>query len=118
MSSDQAVQAAPARRSLRPYFFGVTITAILFLLFGVPWWVLVASGAQWPTPVTVTGTVVFAAAMVGFVPLMFLGHARGRDWAAVAGDSILGVIWVVFVWAILGNVLRLGLLAAGVADPA
>jgi predicted MPP superfamily phosphohydrolase len=118
MSSDQAVQAAPARRSLRPYFFGVTITAILFLLFGVPWWVLVASGAQWPTPVAVTGTVVFAAAMVGFVPLMFLGHARGRDWAAVAGDSILGVIWVVFVWAILGNVLRLGLLAAGVADPA
>jgi len=118
MSSGEAVQAAPARRSLRPYLFGVTITAILLLLFGVPWWVLVASGAQWPTPVAVVGTAVFAAAMVAFVPLMFLGHGRGRDWAAITGDTILGVIWVIFVWAILGNVLRLGLLAADVSDPA
>jgi uncharacterized protein len=121
MSSGEAVQAVPARparRSLRPYVFGTTITAILLLLFGVPWWVLVASGAQWPTGVAAVGTAVFAIAMVAFPFLMFLGHARGRDWAAITGDSILGVIWVIFVWAILGNVLRLGLLAAGVSDPA
>ena len=121
MSSGEAVpavQVRPARRTLRPYLFGTTITAILLLLFGVPWWVLVASGAQWPTAVAVVGTVVFAAAMVAFPVLMFLGHGRGRDWAAITGDTILGVIWVMFVWAILGNVLRLGLLAAGVSDPA
>jgi predicted MPP superfamily phosphohydrolase len=50
---------------------------------------------------------------------MVLGHGRRhRDWAACTGDTILGVIWVLFVWALLGNVLRLALAIAGVADPA
>jgi predicted MPP superfamily phosphohydrolase len=49
---------------------------------------------------------------------MYVGHgSRHRDWAARAGDTILGVIWVMFVWALLGNVLRLALVIAGVADP-
>jgi predicted MPP superfamily phosphohydrolase len=48
---------------------------------------------------------------------MFLGHGRGRDWAARVGDTILGVIWVMFVWALLGNVARVALAAGGVADP-
>ena len=37
---------------------------------------------------------------------------------AATGDTILGVIWVLFVWALLGNVLRLALAAGGVANPA
>jgi uncharacterized protein len=114
----KAESVAPARRTLRPYLFGLTITAVLLLLFGVPWWVLVMSGAQWPAPVVAVGTVLFAGALVAFPLLMFLGHGRHRDRAAVAGDTILGVIWVMFVWAILGNVVRLGLLVAGVSDPA
>jgi predicted MPP superfamily phosphohydrolase len=98
--------------------FVVTITGILALLFGVPWWTLVVAGAHWPVAVVVAGTVLFAGAMGAFPVLMFLGHGRRhRDWAAVTGDTILGVIWVLFAWALLGNVLRLALAIGGVADP-
>jgi uncharacterized protein len=119
VSASEAVQAAPARRSLRPLLIGGTITAILALLFGVPWWTLVAAGTQWPTGVAVAGTIVFVGALAAFPVLMVLGHGRRhRDWAARTGDTILGVIWVMFVWALLGDVLRLGLVIADVADPA
>ncbi|HKT01615.1 MAG TPA: metallophosphoesterase, partial [Rugosimonospora sp.] len=119
MSASEAVEAAPARRSLRPVLFGLTITAILALLFGVPWWTLVAGHTAWPAGVVVVGTVVFVAAMVAFPFLMVFGHGRrGWDWAARTGDTLLGVVWVLFAWAVLGNVLRLALAAGGVADPA
>jgi predicted MPP superfamily phosphohydrolase len=119
MTAGEAVQVAPARRSLRPYLFGLTIAAILALLFGVPWWTLVLGDTQWPVTVVVAGTVVFAGGLVAFPVLMYLGHGRRQlDWAAATGDTILGVIWVLFVWALLGNVLRLALAVGGVADPA
>ena len=118
MSAGEATQA-PARRSLRVLRFGLTITAVLVLLFGVPWWMLFLSGARWPAPVVVAGTVVFLGALVAFPVLMVVGHGRRhQDWAAIAGDTTLGAVWVVFVWALLGNVLRLALAIAGVADPA
>jgi hypothetical protein len=61
---------------------------------------------------------VFVGVFVAFPALMYLGHgSRHWDWAARAGDAILGVIWVIFVWALLGNVLRLALVMVGVADP-
>jgi uncharacterized protein len=114
-----AVRMAPARRALRILRFGLTITAILALLFGLPWWTLLVADARWPTAVVVAGTTVFAAALVGFPVLMYVGHGRRhRDWAASTGDTLLGVVWVLFAWAVLGNVLRLGLLVTGVADPA
>jgi predicted MPP superfamily phosphohydrolase len=47
---------------------------------------------------------------------MFLGHGRGRDSLARWGDAILGVIWVLFSWSLIGLVARLAL--AGVGDPA
>ncbi|WP_132123771.1 metallophosphoesterase [Actinocrispum wychmicini] len=73
-------------------------------MFGVPWWTVVGEPA-WPTAVTVAGTVVFAAAVVGFPALMFLGHSsRGQDWAARIGDITLGVIWVLLVWSVIGQV--------------
>jgi predicted MPP superfamily phosphohydrolase len=119
MTAGEAVQAAPARRSLlRPYLFGLTITAILALLFGVPWWTLVLAQARWPVPVVAAGTVVFAGGLVAFPALMYLGHGQRQwDWAAVIGDTILGVVWVFFAWALLGNVLRPALAIGGVADP-
>ncbi len=119
MAAGEAVQAAPARRSLlRVLRFGAIITGILLLLFGVPWWTLVVSGARWPGAVIATATVLFAGAMVGFPVLMVLGHGRRHlDRAAVTGDTILGVIWVLFAWALLGNLLGLALAAGGVADP-
>jgi predicted MPP superfamily phosphohydrolase len=118
MSVTEAVPAARARRSLRPLRFGVTITVVLALLFGVPWWTVVVAGARWPGAVVVAGTIVFGGALVAFPVLMYLGHGRRRDRAARTGDTILGVIWVMFAWAVLGNVLRLALMVAGVADPA
>ncbi|HEX6501486.1 MAG TPA: metallophosphoesterase [Micromonosporaceae bacterium] len=117
MSAEEAVPAASARRSARPYVFASTVTGILALLFGVPWWTLFGAGTRWPEPVNLTGTVVFVAALVAFPVLMYQGHARRRDAAARLGDTLLGVVWVLFAWAVAGNVLRLALLAAGVADP-
>ncbi|PRC49325.1 metallophosphoesterase, partial [Mycobacterium sp. ITM-2017-0098] len=47
-----------------------------------------------------------------------LGHGRRRgDAEAALGDALLGAMWVLFVWSLLGQVLGLGLLLAGVADP-
>jgi predicted MPP superfamily phosphohydrolase len=114
----EAVEAAPTRRWVRVLRFGAVVTAILLLLFGVPWWTLVASGAAWPTGLVAAGTVLFAVALLAFPALMVLGHGPRRlDAAAVAGDTMLGVIWVLFVWAIAGNLLRAVLAVAGVADP-
>ena len=45
------------------------VLAIMLLLFGVPWWTLLAAGAAWPTAVFVTGTLLFAAAFVA-LPLV------------------------------------------------
>jgi len=110
--------ARPARRSGRALRFILTITTILAVLFGVPWYTLVLSGAQWPPAVVAAGTVVFLGGLVAFPVLMYLGHGRrGRDWAAIAGDSTLGAIWVLFVWSLVGNVLDVVLAVARVADP-
>jgi len=117
MSADHAVPS-PARRSfVRPLLFGLTLTAVLGLLFGVPWWTLVGAGNDWPTGVFVAGTAVFAVAVLAFPVLMFRGHARGNDAASVTADVLLGGVWVLFTWSVLGNLLRLALLAAGVEDP-
>ncbi|MFD0822336.1 metallophosphoesterase [Micromonospora zhanjiangensis] len=119
MTAGDAVQARPARRSLRPIASLLTLVAILALLFGVPWWTLTTGRAQWPAPLAAAGSAVFAVTLVAFPVLMYLGHGRRqRDWAARTGDTILGLVWILFVWALLGNVARLALAAVGVADPA
>jgi predicted MPP superfamily phosphohydrolase len=98
--------------------FGVVVIVALLLLFGVPWWVLVAWPA-WAGPVEVVATVGFVVAVLAFPWLMYLGHSsRGQDWAARIADTTLGVVWVLFAWAILGAVPRLVLALAGVDDPA
>jgi hypothetical protein len=114
----EAVETQPRRRARRAVMFGLIITAILVLLFGVPWWTLDLAGNQWPPPVAVAGTVLFGVALLSFPVLMVIGHGRRhRDWAARTGDTVLGVIWVLFAWAIVGNLLRLVLAVAGVGDP-
>ncbi|XVU22104.1 metallophosphoesterase [Actinoplanes sp. CA-054009] len=119
MSVGEAVETEPRRRPSRVLRFGLTLVAVLALLFGVPWWTLIAGGNQWPTAVFVTGTVVFAVVLVSFPLLMFSGHGRHhRDLPAVIADTTLGVIWVLFVQSILGQVLALLLWAFGVGDPA
>jgi hypothetical protein len=95
------------------------VLAIMLLLFGVPWWTLVAGGAAWPTAVVVTGTLLFAAGVAAMPVLMMLGHGhRHLDWAAAAGNVLLGMAWVLFAWSVLGQLLELVLLVGGVEDPA
>lgn len=95
------------------------MAAVLLLLFGVPWWTLLAAGAAWPTAVVVAGTLLFAAAFGGLPLLMMFGHGRRHlDRAAAAGDALLGAAWVLFVWSVLGHLLELALVVAGVEDPA
>jgi uncharacterized protein len=111
---------APVRpRRRRRVRIAATITGILVLLYGVPWWTLALAGARWPAPVVAALTFLFAAAAAALPLLMMAGHGRrGRDAAARAGDTLLGVIWVLFTAAVLGNLVLLPVLAlAGVGNP-
>lgn len=121
MSDPQAAQlesAATSTRSWRRRLRLMPVFAVLLLLFALPWWTLLSAGTRWPTAVVVVGTLVFAGAFVGLPTMMMLGHGhRHRDWAAVTGDVLLGAIWVLFVWSVLAQLLRLGLVVAGIGDP-
>jgi predicted MPP superfamily phosphohydrolase len=99
--------------------FGLILTVVLGLLFGIPWWTVALAGTRWPTGWVMALTILFVAALGALPTFMVIGHGRRhRDWAARAGDTLLGVIWVLFAWAVLGNLARLGLVMAGVPDPA
>jgi predicted MPP superfamily phosphohydrolase len=115
----EEVETEPRRHGGRIARFTLIVAAVLLLLFGVPWWTLIMSGNHWPTPVRVLGTIVFALAALAFPALMFTGHGRHHhDLPAKIADTMLGIVWVLFVWSILGQILTLILWAAGVGDPA
>lgn len=103
----------PASKHWRRF---AVVSMVLGLLFGVPWWTLVVAAA-WPAPVFIAGTLAFAVALAALPLLMFTGHGKHRDVPAAIGDVLLGVIWVVFVWSLLGNVARLVLIGLGIDDP-
>ncbi|CAM5690902.1 metallophosphoesterase [Streptomyces violaceorubidus] len=86
------------------------------LLWAVPCWVLLHAGQHWPLPVTLAGTALFAAGLVGMPLAMVRGHGRRQqDRAAIIGDTLLGTSWVLFTWSVLlGVFLRLVLAVAGV----
>ncbi len=99
------------------WVFRLVLLAAIGLLFVHPWWELVLA-PQWDTAATVSGSVVFAAALVGMFALMVVGHGRRHvDPAAAAGDLLLGVMWILGTWAVLAELLRAGLAIGGVADP-
>lgn len=103
-------------RVLRRALITTVVVIILALMFGLPWWVVVASDT-WPAPAFIAGTVVFALAFVSFPVLMAAGHVRGHsDAAARAGDTLLGLAWIAFSWSVLAVVARLLLRVAGVGD--
>lgn len=103
------------RRSLRRRLGGAVVLLVLSLLFLLPWWTLFASGADWPLPVFLAGTVVFASGLVSFPFLMAAGHGRRRiDRAARVADSALGVVWVLFTWSVLGGLVHLALIGLDV----
>ncbi|GAA2610193.1 metallophosphoesterase [Paractinoplanes durhamensis] len=119
MSVGETVETEPRRSRSRAARFALIVVAVLLLLFGVPWWTLIMSGNHWPTPVVVLGTIVFAGVAAGFPALMFSGHGRHhRDGPAKIADTTLGVVWVLFVWSIIGQILTLVLWLVGVDSPA
>ncbi len=117
MSASEAVQAPPARQSLRLLIFPVFLIAVAGLLFGVPWWTLIGA-PDWPAPVEVLGGLIFGGAAIAMPVMMFYGHGRRRDWAARIGDTTLGVIWVFFTWSVIGSISKLVLNLAGVENAA
>jgi Predicted phosphohydrolases len=112
-TSAPTVRRAQRRRVVGFVAVLLTVTA---LLFGVPLWTLVLAPA-WPGPVTLAGILAFAVAALAQPYLMYLGHGRGSDAAARAGDTLLGVIWVLFTWSVLGSVAGLILALVGVDAP-
>jgi hypothetical protein len=113
------VEAEPAARPRRRGSSGRrigTVALIVALLFGVPYVTLVVSGQAWPLAVVIVATIVFLGSSVALPWFMIRGHGRASDPAAIAGDTTLGVIWVLFSWSVLGLVARIVLAAAGVPD--
>lgn len=107
---------APTRRP-RIWLRVLIVSAILLLLFSVPWWTLLSAGNRWPAAVAIVGSGTLVAVFVALPALLVLGHGRHRDRAAAIGDALLGAVWVLFVWSVLAQVLRLALFIFGVDDP-
>ena len=109
--------ATPPGRRGRPSAFIGVVVLVLLLLHGLPWWRLVFA-PQWPMPVTLIGTVIAVVALVGFPLAMVRGHGRHHsDRLAVLADTWLGIVWQLFAWTIIGEILGLALLVAGVGTP-
>ena len=102
----------------RPGAFLGIVVVISLLLFGVPWWTLFRPSNDWPLAVVLVGSLVIVAGIVGLPVSMMRGHGRNDDRAARIGDTLLGVVWVLFVWSVIGQIVGLALLAGGVDDPA
>ena len=104
---------ATPRRSLRRRL--AVLVLVLLVLCLPPWWTLFASGVDWPLPVFLAGTVVFAAWLVSFPLLMVAGHGPRRlDRAARVADTSLGMVWVLFTWSVLGGLVNLVLIGLDV----
>ncbi|WP_028934189.1 metallophosphoesterase [Pseudonocardia spinosispora] len=94
------------------------VLTVTTLLFGVPWLGLVAT-VSWPAWVLVAGTVVALLGLAALPVLMGRGHGRRQsDTSARIGDTLLGLVWMLFVWTVLGQLVRLVLMAAGTDGPA
>ncbi|MGX1773399.1 metallophosphoesterase [Nocardia brasiliensis] len=94
----------------------LAIPAVLFLL---PWWTLVAAPSTGAGPLFWLGTALFGLGFAVLPAAMFLGHGPAQsDAASIVGDTLLGAMWVVFSWSVLGNVAGLALAAGGMSDPA
>ncbi|MDL2079077.1 metallophosphoesterase [Streptomyces sp. GXMU-J15] len=116
--ADGAAAQAPRPRSrvLRLMRYLPLITPVL--LWAVPCGMLLHTGQDWPLPVTLIGTVLFALGLVGMPYAMMRGHGRRQeDRSAIIGDTLLGGSWVLFTWTVLlGVPARIALTVAGVGE--
>ncbi|MEU1468264.1 metallophosphoesterase [Streptomyces sp. NPDC005761] len=115
-SADGADHAAQQDRLRRLMRYLPMIAPVL--LWAVPCWVLLHAGQHWPLAVALGGTALFVLGLVVMPLAMVRGHGRRQqDGAAIVGDTLLGVGWVLFTWSVLlGIVLRLALTVADVGD--
>ncbi|WP_446222014.1 metallophosphoesterase [Nocardia sp. IBHARD005] len=85
----------------------IVVVLVPAVMFAVPWWMLVAAPTGRSGTRFRVGTV---ACVLGYLCLpvaLFLGHGPPQfDPAAIVGDVLLGVLWVVFVWSVIGSVVR------------
>ncbi|MGB3370595.1 MAG: metallophosphoesterase, partial [Rhodococcus sp. (in: high G+C Gram-positive bacteria)] len=100
------VASAPRRLSRR-ILVTSTVVLVVVLLFGVPLWTVFFAGSEWPTALQIAGCVLVGGAAFALPAAMAAGHARGSDRAARIGDTLLGAVWVLFVWSALGALLGL-----------
>ncbi|GLW51344.1 metallophosphoesterase [Streptomyces sp. NBRC 14336] len=116
-ADNEAAQAPrPRSRVLRLMRYLPLITPVL--LWAVPCGVLLYTGQDWPLPVTLVGTLLFAMGLVGMPYAMMRGHGRRQeDRSAIVGDTLLGGSWVLFTWTVLlGVPLRIALTVAGAGE--
>ncbi|MFG2722125.1 metallophosphoesterase [Streptomyces sp. NPDC048416] len=115
--SAEGAARAPRQSRLRRLMRALPVIAPL-LLWSVPCWVLLYSGQHWPLSVAAAATALFVLGLIGMPLAMVRGHGRRQqDRAAVIGDTLLGVSWVLFTWSVLiGIVVRLALTVAGVGQ--
>ena len=111
------VEPEASTRAPRTWLRVLIVSAILLLLFSVPWWTLLSAGTRWPTAVVIAGSGALLAVFIALPALMVLGHGRHRDGPAAIGDALLGAVWILFVWSVLAQLLRLALFSFGVEDP-
>ena len=97
------------RRLLVPFL----VSAILHV---VPWWRLVLAPG-WPSGAVVAATVVAVLLAVGLPAALLLGRSRGIEGVVTAGAVWLGAVWQLFVWTLVGELLRIALVSAGVPNP-
>jgi predicted MPP superfamily phosphohydrolase len=118
VTAAEIVPEPPPYQPVRRRRTALTLVAMVALLFGVPCGLLLFAGQDWPAWVRGLGGGVFLIGAAAYGRLIVLGHGRRhRDWAARVGDTTLGVIWVLFTWSILSQVVRLALFLGGVDDP-
>jgi uncharacterized protein len=86
------------------------------ILHVVPWWRL-ALTPSWPPAAAAAATVAAVVLGIGLPTALVVGRGRRIGAAATLGPVWLGIIWQLFVWTLVGELLRLALFAAGVPDP-
>ncbi|MBF6177750.1 metallophosphoesterase [Nocardia otitidiscaviarum] len=114
--SRRADENGPPVKYLPRVILFLAIPALLFLL---PWWTLVAAPTDGASTLFWLGTAVFLLGYAVLPTTMMLGHgSRQSDAASIVGDTLLGVMWVLFSWSAIGLAAGVGLSVAGVDDPA
>ncbi|MET7769563.1 metallophosphoesterase [Nocardia sp. NPDC005366] len=97
----------------------IMFLAIPALLFALPWWTLVAAPTSGASTLFWLGSAVFLLGYLTLPAAMLSGHGtRQSDIASIVGDTLLGIMWVVFSWSVIGTVAGWVLTLAGIDDHA